>query len=127
MKKLFLFLLILLIFSSPIYAIPSLPHILAGDVLINNKPAKLGTEITTVKDGKIIGKIEVTEEGKFKLLLQNLNEGDTINLYVDNINTEQSIVYKSGDFQQLSLKIEKSYLIYYFGVTLLLLIGAGII
>jgi len=123
MKKFFLFFLILIILTSSTYAIPSLPHILAGDVLINNKPAKVGTEITAVKDGKIIEKIEVTEKGKFKLLLQKLNEGDKVQLYVDSIPTLETINYKSGDFKQLTLKVEKHYSFYYLTGGLIALIA----
>ena len=83
-----------MIISTTAQAIPALPEIISGEVYINNNPAKVGTVITANIDEKEVANSEVTDTGKFTLLLQNLNEGDTINLYVDNINTDQSIVYK---------------------------------
>ena len=110
-----------MIISTTAQAIPALPEIISGEVYINNNPAKVGTVITANIDEKEVANSEVTDTGKFTLLLQNLNEGDTINLYVDNINTEQSIVYKSGDFQQLTLKVKKSRIWYYLGGLIVLI------
>ena len=57
MKKLFLFFLILIISSNFIYAVPELPMIISGDVLINEKPAKIGTEITVKVNNQEIKRI----------------------------------------------------------------------
>ncbi|MFH1918146.1 MAG: hypothetical protein ABIJ14_03545 [Nanoarchaeota archaeon] len=127
MKTSSLFLLILILSISPIYAVPELPMIISGDAYINDKPAGIGTEITVMANGEEINKIQTTETGKFNLILQKLANNQSVDFYVDGISANESISYKSGDFKQLSLKVEKSYLVYYFGVTLLLLIGAGII
>jgi len=130
MKKiilLFLLLLSIIISFSLISAVPQLPMIVTGNVSINDNPAKIGTEITAVVNGeKVIG-IETTEKGKFNFLLQKLNESDEAKLYVDGIYSEQTISYKSGDFKQLTLKVNKSYLFYYLGAALILILGAGII
>mgnify|MGYP000736604367 CR=1 FL=1 len=125
MKKLFFFFLILIISSSFVFAVPELPVIVSGGVYINEKPAKAGTEITAFVKGEEVSKFEVTEKGKFTLLLQKLNENDNVSFYVDNIYSGESVTYESGGFEQLTLKIEKSYLVYYLGVALILLIGAG--
>jgi len=123
MKVLPLFLFLLIISLSFVFAEPpQLPMIVSGNVSINDKPAKIGTEISAMINGSEVAKTEVSEAGKFTLLLQKLDEGQEVSFYIDGIDTNQSISYKSGDFQQLSLKVEKSYLIYYLGVALILLI-----
>ena len=112
--KFFSILFLLLIFSvSLISAVPELPMIVAGDVYINDKPAKVGTDIIAKISGEKIVEFEVTEKGKFNLLLQKLDKGDEVEFFVNKINSGQSVIYNSGDFEQLTLKVEQSYLIYY--------------
>jgi hypothetical protein len=124
MKSSVLFLLVLIFSTSFIYAVPQLPEIVTGNVYINNKPAKVGTEITALMNGEEINKIQITEKGKFELLLQKLEENQEVDFYVDGIYANQNISYKSGDFQQLTLKVEKSYLIYYIiGALALIIVG----
>ncbi|MDO8516849.1 MAG: hypothetical protein Q7S33_01880 [Nanoarchaeota archaeon] len=116
MKKIYfliLFILIILTFSKLISAVPELPMIVSGNVSINENPAKIGTEISAELNGKEIVKVKTTEKGKFSLLLQKLNKGDEVEIYVDNIYSGQKIVYTSSDFKQLDLKVEKSYILYY--------------
>lgn len=128
MKVFPLFLFLLIISSGFVFAAPpQLPMIVSGDVSINDRFAKIGTEISAIINGEKVIEIETSEKGKFSFLLQKLNEGDVAKLYVDGIYTNQSISYKSGDFQQLSLKVDKSYLFYYLGVALILILGTGII
>jgi LPXTG-motif cell wall-anchored protein len=110
-----------------INAVPELPMIISGNVSINNNPAKVGTKITAFVNEVKTSEIKTTYSGKFFILLQKLNEGDEIRLYVDGIDTKESISYKSGDFRQLTLKVEKSYVIYYASGTLILLALAGFI
>ena len=126
MKKhiLFLFLVFTLLFFNFVSAIPELPMIVNGEVYINDKPAKIGTDVTARVNGQEVVEFEVTEKGKFNLLLQKLNKNDKVDFYVDDIYTNQSVIYQSGDFEQLTLKVEKSFLIYYLGgVVLLLIVG----
>lgn len=127
MKTSSLFLLVLIFSISLISAVPQLPMIVTGNVSINDKPAKIGTEITAVVNEEKVIEIEITEKGKFSLLLQKLEEGQKVDFYIEGIYTNESVLYKNGDFQQLSLKAEKSYLIYYLGVALVLILGVGII
>lgn len=127
MKKFFLFFLIFLISFNIVYAIPKLPVIISGDVYINGKLAKIGTEITAKVNNEEVNKVEVKEKGKFTLLLQKLNEGDEVNLYVDGIDTLETINYKDGDYKQLILKVEKSYLRYYLTGGLIALIAILVI
>ena len=101
-------------------AIPQLPMIVNGEVYINDKPAKTGTEIMAVLGEDEVNKVEITEKGKFTLLLQKLNKNDKLDFYVDDIYTNQSVIYQSGDFKQLTLKVEKPYFIYYFGGALII-------
>lgn len=121
--KLFFFFIFLIISLNLIYAVPEFPMIVSGNAYINEKPAETGTEITALVNGNRIANSKVNNKGKFNLLLQKLNEGDIVKFYVDNIDTMKNVTYKSGDFKQLTLKAEKSYFVYYFGVVLILLIG----
>jgi len=126
MKKhiLFLFLVFTLLFFNFVSAIPELPMIVNGEVYINDKPAKIGTEIKATLGEDVVSEFEVTERGKFNLLLQKLDKSDEVEFFVNDIYTNQSVIYQSGDFKQLTLKVEKSYLVYYFsGVIILLIIG----
>lgn len=125
MKKLFLISLFILVISSALAtAIPELPMIVNGEVYINDKPAKIGTEITARVNGQEVVEFKVAEKGKFNLLLQKLDKDDEVEFFVDGILNEEVVIYQSGDFKQLTLKVEKSYLIYYFGgVALLLIMG----
>ena len=125
-KLLFLsvFLFSIIILSQFVSAIPELPMIVSGDVSINDKPAKIGTQVSAEVNGKEITSMKTTEAGKFTLLLQKLNENDNAEFYVDGIDSGQNVIYKSGDFKQLNLKVEKSYLIYYIagGIAILTII-----
>ena len=128
MKNLFLIVLLILIAGfSIVSAIPELPMIVNGEVYINDKPAKIGTEIKAILGEDVVSEFEVTERGKFNLLLQKLDKSDEVEFFVDDIYTNQSVIYQSGDFQQLTLKVEKSFLIYYLGGVVLLLIGGFLI
>ncbi len=119
-------LLILIISSGFILAVPELPMIVSGDVYINENPAKVGTEITALLDGEEFASSEVNERGKFTILLQKLEAGQEVEFYVDGISANESISYESSGFEQLSLKIEKSYLVYYLGAALIIL-AAGLL
>jgi len=127
MKIFSLGLFLLIISSSLVVAVPELPMIISGEVYINENPAKAGTEITAFVNGEEVSKFEVSEAGKFTILLQKLEEGQEVGFYVDGIFTNESVSYKSSGFEQLTLKVEKSYLIYYLGVALILLIAGLLI
>ncbi len=127
MKKNFVFLLVvflmsIIFFSHFVLAVPELPMIVSGDVYINDKPAKIGTEITAKMEGEEVVSVEISEKGSYTFLLQKLEGKGVIKLYVDDIDTGESVTYESGGFEQLTLKVEKSYLVYYLGVALVLLI-----
>ena len=128
MKSFTLLLFLLIISSSFILAAPpELPMIISGEVYINENPAKAGTEITALVNGEEVTSSEVSEAGKFTFLLQKLEEGQEVSFYIDGIFTNESVSYKSSGFEQLTLKVEKSYLIYYLGVALILLIAGLLI
>jgi len=115
MKKILLIsLFIILIILKLISAVPEIPMIITGNATINENPAKIGSSITAELGDKEISKTKTTETGKFTILLQKLNEGDSLKLYVNGIYAE-NISYKSGDFKQLNLKVKKTYLFYYIG------------
>jgi len=128
MKNLFLISLFILITGSILVtAIPELPMIVNGEVYINDKPAKIGTDVTARVNGQEVVEFEVTEKGKFNLLLQKLDKSDEVEFFVDGILNEEVVIYQSGDFKQLTLKVEKSYFVYYLGGVVLLLIGGFLI
>lgn len=109
-----IFLFLLIICSGFVLAAPpELPMIISGNVSINDKPAKVGTDIIAILNGEQVSETEVSEAGTFTILLQKLEEGQEVGFYIDGIDTNQTISYKSGDFQQLTLKVEKSSLTYY--------------
>ncbi len=126
MKKLFLFFIISLLTISFVTAVPNLPVIISGKVYINEKIAPIGTEITATTDGKEVANFKVATKGEFSFLIQKLEEGKLIKFYVDGIDTNVEVNYKSGDFQDLDLAVEKSYLGYYIigGLIALLVLGA---
>ena len=127
--KTFSLLLFLLIISSSfvLAAPPELPMIVSGEVYINEKPAKVGTGITAFVDGEEFASSEINEAGMFTILLQKLEEGQKVEFYVDEIFTNESISYESSGFEQLTLKVEKSYLFYYLGVAIVLLVAGLLI
>ncbi len=127
MKFLPIFFLLLIISLSLTSAIPELPMIISGHATINDKVAKSGTEISAKIGDEEIVNTEVADNGSFDLILQKLSAGQEVEFYVDGIYSNQSVLYKSGDFEQLSLKVEKSYVVYYAIGALIVLIGAGII
>lgn len=128
MKAFPLFFFLLIISSSFVLAAPpELPMIVSGDVYINDKPARVGTEITAKIGEEEITSVKVSEKGNYTFLLQKLEGEGVIKLYVDDIDTGESVTYESGGFEQLTLKVEKSYLVYYLGVALVLLIIGSLI
>lgn len=121
MKKFLFLFLFLIIYLSSVSAVPQLPMIINGDVTINEKPAKTGTIITAKVDNKEISRTEVTKEGYYVLLIQKPVEGN-IKLFVDNIDTEEILSWKQGDYKDINLNVKKSYLIYYITGILIVLI-----
>jgi len=121
-----IFLFLLIIGSGLVFAVPELPMIISGDVYINDKPAKIGTEVTAKIGDQEVANIEISEKGSYTFLLQKLDEGIVVKLYVDDIDSEESVEYKGGDFKQLTLKVEKSYLVYY-AVGAIVLLAAGFV
>lgn len=116
MKAFPIFLFLLILGSAFILAAPpELPMIISGNASINDDPAEQGIKITARANGEIISETKTNDDGEFNMLLQKLENGQEADFYVDGIDAEKSISYKSGDFRQLTLKVEKPYKIYYFG------------
>ena len=128
MKKISLFLFLLVTSMIFVSAVPQLPMIISGNASINGGPAKIGTEVSARVNGDDVSKIKISDEGKFTLLLQKLEENQEVGFYVDGIYANETVSYKSGDFKQLSLKVEKSYILYYLlAVIATLLLTTGIL
>lgn len=112
MKIYFLFLFIFIISISFVNAAPELPMIVSGKVYINEEIAPVGTAITAIADGKEVANFEVATEGQFSFLIQKLEENKLVKFYVGGIDTNVEVNYKSGDFQNLDLAVEKTDLGY---------------
>ena len=127
MKPLIFLILLIISLSFVLAAPPELPMIVSGEVYINDKPARVGTEVTAKMGEEEIASVKISEKGSYTFLLQKLDGEGVVKLYVDDIDTEKSVTYESGGFEQLTLKVEKSYLVYYLGVALVLLIIGSLI
>ncbi|TKJ17067.1 hypothetical protein CEE44_00850 [Candidatus Woesearchaeota archaeon B3_Woes] len=105
---------------------PKLPMIISGEVLINEKPAKVGTIITAKIDEQKITSVEVSKKGHYTLLIQEPTE-KLINLYVNEINTDKTVKYGVGKIEQIDLLItqetpNKNKLFFIIPIILLILI-----
>jgi len=118
MKNFFLFFLgiMIVVFSlGLISSVPEMPMIVTGKAYVNDEIAENGTEIVAKLNGEVIEKTHTNKKGEFRMLLQKLNKNQSVSFYVDGIDSDKNIFYKSGDFVQLSLKVKKPYFIYYIG------------
>ena len=109
MKKIlglgFVLSLAMLIFVSPVYAIPNLPHAFYGDVEINGVKAPDGSLVSAVVSGGNIVAVQnpvSTLGGSYgvsslKLLVQgDISNGAMINFYVNGIDTGITETYEHG-------------------------------
>jgi len=96
--------LVLLVFASPVYAIPALPHAFYGDVEINDAPAPDGSSVSAaVSDGTIVAVQNpvTTKGGSYgiespRLLVQGDGLSGDITFYVNGVSTGQTWDFEAG-------------------------------
>lgn len=111
MKQILPFFLFLILLISPSLIIaqetPSLPIIIQGEVMINGKLAPAGTLISAKVNNEIIKEYTLTELGKYILTISNEEfEGEDMNIYVNDVLTNQTITLESGQIVDADLNIE---------------------
>lgn len=127
MKFFPLLILTLICLTSLVYAVemPGLPTIIQGQVFINEKLAPAGTLVSAKIENITIKEYTLTEEGSYILTIASSEgEGKQIFLYVDNVLTNQSFTFTSGNIVEANLNIEKtkSNLIYWIILIILILV-----
>ncbi len=99
------------------FAQPQLPCSFYGNAVINNRNAPVGSIITAEINGLVKGSIILDSEGKYggetalygKLLVQDGNDGDTINFYIqtpqmsNKIKASETATWVSGEISKLDL------------------------
>ena len=99
-----LFFLFFHIFLIPAFAkeAPLLPMIVEGRIIINGKLAPAGTLITANIDGTTRAHYTLLEEGNYLLTIpgNRTDEGKIIFFYVNGINTNKTLRWKSGNITE---------------------------
>jgi hypothetical protein len=110
-------LLLLMLGATPVFAagIPALPHAFYGTVTINNTPAEVGTRVSASGTGVTTGipqnPVTTTVAGQYGtggsyLLVQgNIQDGAIITFYINDVSTEQTAVWHSGETTQKDLSV----------------------
>lgn len=112
---------------------PPLPHAFWGDVAIGEQPAPVGTTVSARVAGEEYGTISTTEVGKYgspdplgpKLIVQGyIEDGETIDFYIEGIKAEETFPFHSGEVTRLDLVTPPALLlrrgvnlVAYFGAT----------
>ncbi len=106
MKKYFFLFLIFLILINIVSSAesPKLPTIISGKVLINDKLAKEGTEISARINNETISETIISEKGSYTLLIQEPTD-KLINLYVNDVNTNKTVKWGAGQIEIIDLAI----------------------
>ncbi len=86
--------LALLLWATPVLAMPPLPHAFSGTVTTNGDDAPIGTVVSAKINGEAAGSYTTTVAGQYGdtntrsylgVSSANTNDGDTINFHVDGI------------------------------------------
>ncbi len=98
--------------------VPPLPHAFYGDLTINDSSAPIGATVEARGEGVTTGiegnPITVTEDGKYggpggldpKLVVQgDIEDGTIITFYVNDVSTEQTAEWHSGEVTELDLSV----------------------
>jgi len=115
-----LLILLLLFCAIPAYAdtptdIPTIPHAFYGTLVVNGSPASVGTVVTAKVGGVECGSITTTVAGQYGgsgafdeklLVLGEIESGDTINFYVNGVDTTQTYAFSAGAVTELNLTAE---------------------
>jgi len=124
MKQIIVLFFLVLFVSSFVMAqeTPSLPTIIQGEVMINNKPAPAGTLVSAKINNEIIKEYTLTEPGNYALTISN--EEGSINIYVNDVATNQTVNLESGKIidADLNVKIKTGISKLFFIITPLLIL-----
>ncbi|GAW91176.1 S-layer homology domain-containing protein [Calderihabitans maritimus] len=93
---------------------PAPPAAYYGTVDLNGRPAPVGTVITAKIDGEVRGQITLSETGKYgsssnplipKLIVNGTaaDEGKLVTFEVDGVTAAETVIFKSGDVQEVNL------------------------
>ena len=122
--KLLLFFLIILSFS--VAAVPQLPMVVNGDVIVNEKPANVGTKITAEIDGSVVEEFKVFKEGQYLMSIDDGKNGDNVELFVNGIKAA-NVEYGLEKIEEIDLSVQDNRFLYTFIAIGLILIIGGII
>jgi len=101
----FLFFLVLFVSSFVIaQETPSLPTIIQGKVMINDKLAPASTLVSAKNNGEVVKEYTLTESGNYALTISN-GEG-SINIYVNDVATNQTVNLEPGKIIEIDLNVE---------------------
>jgi len=92
---------------------PGLPHSFGGTVKIGEADAPIGTVISAQYGGVECGSFTTTEVGRYgnpaahdyPLKVTGLTDGDIIQFFVNDIDTEQTCAFESGASTELNLTV----------------------
>jgi len=112
-----LVILALLICAIPAYAIAPVPHAFYGTLTISGSPAPVGTVVAAKAGGVQYGTITTTAEGQYgssnplEPRLQfapgegEVNDGDTIDFYINGVEANEKSNFYSGRTTELNLTV----------------------
>lgn len=129
----FLFCLIFLFFVFAADAgaqLPSIPHTVKGGVYIDGNPAPVGSTITAKLGNETVSEFNITNEGLYAIGIGVTpeNQGETAKLYVNGIETEASVVLKSGEVETVDLFVSTPLgNVWYYVVAVLIVIAVLIL
>jgi hypothetical protein len=86
---------------------PGLPMIIQGDIMINGDSAPTGTLVSAKINNEVIKEYTLTEPRKYILTISNEEfEGENMDIYVNDVLTNQTITLESGQIVDADLNIE---------------------
>lgn len=125
------FLFFFIIFAEIAIAQPPLiPFTVKGSVYIDGNPAPVGTVITAKIGDEEVSEFNITNEGLYAIGIGVTpeNQGETAKLYVNGIETESSVVLKSGEVETVDLFVSTPLgNVWYYVVAVLIVIAVLIL
>jgi hypothetical protein len=110
LKILFTTTMLLVLFSGLVLAIPGIPHAFKGSVTVNGAPAPDGTTVTAKINGIEVASTTTSggtygyPAGTFYVSdPQNTRSGDTVNFFVNGVDTGESAIFCNGCITELDL------------------------
>ncbi len=87
---------------------PEIPLVVMGEVFIDEMPASNGTVVTAVMEGEELEPVILKGDNMYALVIGGTTENDAgkvISLYVNGIDTDQTVSWKSGEIKELDLYV----------------------